>query len=164
MTKYDVCNAINVTYISNCFEDAMSYCDFFDLQHCDDIDQFDKNAKLLNAYQRFVDNEPTCIILLMTYEDKFILCISHSYYAYYATLKDINSHIIAYLIRNATKPIDDYNESVMFFAKFFLHHPELADPMTLKVVIETAVDEDIEMTYVDAKAYKYIPVTKINQA
>ena len=86
-------------------------------------------------------------------DDYFAICVDHAFYEYHFKFVDNDSTLLAYLIRNATKPIDTYDESIMFFMKFFAEHSNYQDAKALQERLAFAIEESMSLTYVDGNAF-----------
>lgn len=146
MQKYDTKSVDDVIRIAKMFDDAIMYCDYSDY----DVNTTESDG-IIRIITLFDDKENTIGYVTLSITDKmFVVTISTAYYVYSMKLLDINSDMLAYFIRNATKAIDDFNESVMFFDKFFLSHKELCDEELFKTILDNAIEDKMSLSYVDA--------------
>ena len=146
MRKYDTTSADDVLHITKMFDKAIEYCDYSNY----DVNTA-KNNDIIRTVTLLDEKENTIGYVMLSITDRmFVVTISTAYYVYSMKLLDINSDILAYFIRNATKAIDDFNESVAFFDKFFLSHKELCDEELFKMIFDNAIEEKLSLSYVDA--------------
>lgn len=124
------------------FVNAIEYCDY------DDIVSI-QNYDAICSYAIMSDNNINCIICLVLDNDGFFVAVTHSYYSFIFRLIDMDEYLMAYFIRNATKPIDDYSKSFDFFTKFFNQFQAYQNVESFSMIVEHAAEQMLDLTFID---------------
>ena len=143
MSKYNAQSEIHRTHVESIFDDAIEYCNYNQIYDM----QFDECA-ILRAKTILNDkHESLANIALIVHENDFVVEVTTPYYQCYMTLLDINADILSFLIRNATKCIDDHDESQQFFYSFFSNNDIYANTDMISTIIAYAVRIDVDLTF-----------------
>lgn len=149
-TKYDGNNQFDIDRISTMLDEAIKYCDYV----YDEAKVTQDNIfKLYGIKDK--DNDMIATISLTQSDGIFYIIVSTTYYMHIIKPVDVNYLFIAYILRNATKMVDDYDESIQFFGKFFSRmQDEVSSDNQFASYIEHAFEEEIMPSYIYPSSYK----------
>ena len=125
------------------FEDAVWLCKYEKATKLVDNDDL-----VLSAYEIEEQGNFVCNAMLLQEKDSISVIVTTPYYMHEFFLKDATTEIIAYLIRNATKSVDDYDASTLFFSDLFMNRMNLDECDDFLSIIFAAVDCKVSQAYV----------------
>lgn len=148
MIKYSAKRQSDVEYLTKTLRTAINLCEY-DKEY--DISTYSDDV-MISAYRLSINNDVVHLIFLMKDEaDNLCICIGNNYYETMYLIKDIEASVLAYILRNTTKVLDDPDVSGKFFAKFFKQHDFMCDKDMIRSIISAAVEEYCNLSIVYAK-------------
>lgn len=133
----------------NAFNETLRICDYHNVKRT----MGKKTDDYIVAMSIFDNVNCICNISLYAADDYFAICVAHAFYEYHFKFVEDDVTLLAYLIRNATKPVDAYDESITFFMRFFAEHPDYQDVNAVQERLVDSIEESMSLTYVDGNAF-----------
>lgn len=142
-SKYDVNDAKSKALVKRIFDHAIGICNY------KDICQMQMNDKhIMSSYDIGEEDVNLSIATLWHDDEGFYVTVRTAYYSYSILLVDVTESILAYLIRNATKVNDDFDDSISFFIDFFNQRPLFESDELFMATLQSAVVEYLEPSYI----------------